>query len=344
MCDPIIGAAVIGAGASLYAGDQAASAANNAANAQTAASQQAIRLQEQQRDIATQTLTPYVQEGNAARSYYNAFLGLPGPSSGSATGAASSSGLPQSRPDYAGYRAQWDPTTAGNPSSPWHQIEAGLGDPNAPDYDQRWAEAYNRFGGPQIGTTYTQDPSAPQTPQSPQDIAATRDQAYAAFEQSPYVAASNYGMQQAQNAIMGSAGAGAGVLRGRTVNALQNNATGYRANALLSYMDSLNGVAARGFDASSGIASAGQTFANNAGAAAIQGAAGRSNALMAGASAQSQGILGAATIGAYGVGQYANRPLGSYYGANTPLQTASGPSGSAINLLAPVPTYTFPGG
>ncbi len=100
MCDPIIGAAVIGAGASLFGASQMSNAANSGTAAQTQANNQAIAFQREQRDIAQQQLAPYQARGNAAFALMAPHLGMGGGAPSAANGLAPpSTGLGTSRAD-----------------------------------------------------------------------------------------------------------------------------------------------------------------------------------------------------------------------------------------------------
>lgn len=147
-----VGAAAISAGATLYGSSRANAANRDATAAATAANEANLQLAREQRQQNTALYAPELARGNRADAFRGFLTYGSGRYRTSPSGAAGEA-YGQSVPDYAGYTAQWDPTTSGNPTSPWHAIEAGLGDPSAPDYARRWAEAYDAFGGPAIPTT-----------------------------------------------------------------------------------------------------------------------------------------------------------------------------------------------
>lgn len=301
--------AVVGAAASASSANAQASAATAAGRAQQQAALANQAGQAQQYNRAQGTLGPYSREGANARGYYNALLGVR-----SNVGGGADSGATGGK-DWKAYEEQWRPTTVENRTSPFF---ADLERQRAANPNISWGEAFYNWSGGRYGEPGTL--AAEGRDQTDAELAASRDGAYQAFEASPYSAAAQYGETKGMQAIMGAAGAGGGVLRGRTANALADNARGYKANALLSYMNDLNGVAARGFDADSGIVSAGQTFANNSGAAALQGANAQANALMGAGQAKAgmySDIAGfASMLGgmAYGSGgaKTTQKP-GSYY-------------------------------
>lgn len=346
-----IGSALFGGVSSILGGNAASRSAAQAGRIQAGATAAATQTQREQLDRATQTLSPYAREGTAARRSYNALLGIPTTAGPNAGGAASQS-RGQILEDWVRQRV-----ASGDQLAPTRERYAAMGQKNGellPNYET-WLEqtlTNNGVSADDIVNGARQAPGA-----GPQDNASTLDAdrtaAYGAFNQSPYAVAAQTGADKAQQTIMGNAGANSRVLSGRTLNATQNNATQYKQNALLSYMDNLNGVAARGFDADSGIASAGQTFANNSSSAALQGAANQGNALMQGAQARQDGLQGAGTILANALGTYAgyktsgaNRSPGSYF-AKPASGGAAAPGGfnGLLNTAGGMPrTPSFFGG
>ncbi len=309
-----IGSAIFGGVSSILSGNSQKKAAAQAAAQQqqaTLAAQAGVRQATQQ---ATARLQPYSTEGSAARRSYNALLGLPTASTGTvgANGQVGGGGK-----DWEGYAEQWRPTTLNNPTSPWHAYWQ-----QAQQQGKSWGEAFYDWSGGQYGEP-GEKPGA-STVSTPQDIEADRTAAYAAFDKSPYSAAANYGEQKAQQQIMGTAGANSRVLSGRTANLTQANATGFKANALLDYMNQLNGVGQRGYEADTNIGNAAIGAAQTVGNYGVNGAANTSNALLAGSQAQQSGMQNAGLILANALGTYAGykKPgtgttgaaAGSYYG------------------------------
>jgi hypothetical protein len=72
----IIGASVIGAGASVASGNAQSRAARRAGDQAANAANQEIQLQREARDDARRIFTPYSQEGASARRMYNAAMGI----------------------------------------------------------------------------------------------------------------------------------------------------------------------------------------------------------------------------------------------------------------------------
>lgn len=84
----VVGSAVVGAGASIAAGNKQAKAAKDAANMQREAASEEIAFQREARDDANRILTPYSNLGNQARDRYYAARGLTPSTAGYTTGAA----------------------------------------------------------------------------------------------------------------------------------------------------------------------------------------------------------------------------------------------------------------
>lgn len=308
-------AAAIGAGTALYSGAQQANAAQRAGQAQTFATNQAVGMQRDAAAGATAALSPYVTEGNAARSGYNALLGIP-------TARPTQAG--ESRTPWEAYLDNYTDVAAEAQKEAANPKSRFYGDAGA--YAQWHWENYGKAEGRTDPAALLEKSIADYGGATNGDVSADRAKAYQDFEASPYAAAGNYGAQEAEKSFLSLAGNSGNVLSGRTVRGLSEINTGYKKNALLEFMGALNGVADRGYDASRGIAGAGQTFANNAGALLTGGAANSGNALLAGADARAGGLQDAAAFLAYGLGQYGNpkpqgqtpgttaRAAGSYFG------------------------------
>lgn len=85
MCDPFIGASIIGAGTSIFGGKKAASAIGNA-------SAGSVAEQRRQFDIATGLSRPAIQAGDAAREQLLRLLGIASPNAPTAAPAGPSFG------------------------------------------------------------------------------------------------------------------------------------------------------------------------------------------------------------------------------------------------------------
>lgn len=285
----IIGASVIGAGASVYGASKQAGAAKDAANIGAQSAQQQLAQQERAYQNADRILTPYSQEGAAARRMYNALLGVPtaqtapqqvqtGLLGSSQTGSKELDDFIAANPGLQQYWSSWE-TGKGSGK---HRVLFG-------DFNGYALDEYRK----QVG----RDPAAggytaQQTPaMQQQDVANARDEAMSAFRASPFSTIARDSAQRGTNALFSTAAAmGRGVNSGKTMRAAADWNNTAQNNALVSYMGSLGGIADTGYNADSGRASGGQTFANNA-----------SNALAAQANAQAQGRLGSANAWANGL-------------------------------------------
>jgi len=116
----ILGAAGIGAAASMSAAKSQSKAAREASAAARDAANQEIQLQREARDEARKIFTPYSQEGSAARRMYNAAMGI-------APAAGTSAGAGVAGADTLGAaRAAYD---AGFDASPyWRDAQYGAGE------------------------------------------------------------------------------------------------------------------------------------------------------------------------------------------------------------------------
>lgn len=162
----ILGAAVIGAGASAVASHSASSAATNASDKNAA-------IQQQQYNQTRSDLLPYAQAGNSALSALQQRLGLtapgattsPGPS---ATGGAGSPAAGAATPAAASGQPNWDQLLKDRPDvMAEYQRASAAGDKNSPAYAQAGltspqayaAHWYNDMGG---SNSYQLPPSGAQ--------------------------------------------------------------------------------------------------------------------------------------------------------------------------------------
>lgn len=329
---PWLAAAVFSmAGASVYGASKQANAAKDAASMQAASADKSLQLQKESYANADRILTPYSQEGAAARRMYNALLGVPTANAAPARPAsAMGTGQPGS-PDWQAYLQQ-------NPDLQAYMDRNGFGKVGGSTVEEFLSNHWNTYGQREGRTlpTFADTPAPGMGPGAGGDqIAADREMAMSAFRASPYSTIARDSAQRGTNALFSTAAAmGRGVNSGKTMRAAADWNNTAQNNALVSYMGSLGGVADTGYNADSGRASGGQTFANNA-----------SNALAAQANAQAQGRLGAANAWAnglsnaagfigWGAGQMGGAPKGNalFY---TPVnaQTTAAALPSAFNTL-----------
>ena len=91
----IVGAGVVSAGASVAAGAKNAKAISKSADAQAQSNAETVALQREVYGQNKEALAPFMQRGDVAGNYLNAFLGLPGQSTAAALATSES-------PAYAG--------------------------------------------------------------------------------------------------------------------------------------------------------------------------------------------------------------------------------------------------
>lgn len=271
------GAAVSAGGAALNASSQK-KAVGKAADAQAQAASENKALQ---RDIYAQNktaLSPFMQRGNVAGSYLNAFLGLP-------SGAAGAAGT-SAAPDYSAY------------------VQAN------PDLMAEFNKESGNFGGDQAKygqfhwQTYGQNEGRTMTPTStaqamnPNVSMADANNAFGS-----YISNSDYGFQFATGANQVNSGyAGTGALQsGSAMKALEKYRQNLQAGYRNEYTGQLSAQSGQGLQAASALAGVSQNYAGAVGANNQNAADGRSNAaLIAG---QNNGLGNAlGTIGGLGLG------------------------------------------
>jgi hypothetical protein len=264
----LIGSAIAGGAAAIYSGNQSAKAIKNAGNVQAQSQNQALQFQQQSRDQARDVLSKYANEGNSARGRQSAFLGLPAPSGGQYSGAMGSA-----QPDFAAY-VRNNPDLAAEFAKPQVAAQFG-GDPAA--YG-RWHSQNFAGEGRAVPTTGMGQQGAPDPTATP---AETQEQAWAAFEASPWGKIGTMEAQQARDNFIASAGAQGSSLSGRTARGMAEVSEEAKLRNFGGYFGALGDVTNRGYQADTGIASGGQTFANNATNIAMQGGQNQANMAMA---------------------------------------------------------------
>lgn len=246
----LVASAAIGAGASIYSASQQKKAIKNAANQTAQANASAINFAREGRDYARSVLSKYSGEGDAARNRMNAFLGIKPSASGTYSGAMGSAG---GMPDYAKY-VQSNPDLLAEWSKPGVQQQFG-GDMAA--YGQWHSSNYASEGRtvPTMGGTGGNPSAVP---------AETQEQAWAAYEASPWGKIGVMEADKARGDFLSMAGSQGGALSGRTARGLQEVGEESKLRNFGNYYGALGGVADMGYSADTGIASGGQTFANTA--------------------------------------------------------------------------------
>lgn len=308
-----VAAAGIGAAATLSASSKNSKAINKSTDAQTASNADSIALQRDIYGQNKQTLSPFIERGNAAGSTINALLGLGGTAPNAAT--------------------QFQPTPQPNAFA---QFDNGYG--GLPDYLQsrgRGEDFYNMGGmnlpwwqpqqeqAPQQGPQPTQ-PQAQQPGKTAQEAAT---EAYNIFKQSTgYQDRLNEGYR-----AINSGYAANGLLQsGAAQKSLLKYGQTQASNEFGNYMGQLNNQQGVGLSGASALAGVGQGYANSVGS--INSA--NANAIGAGAVASANNSN--ATIG--GLANIAGNTVGalSSYGARTNPYAAPAPLYGSSGALQPL--------
>lgn len=318
-----LGSAALSAGGSALSASSQKKAAGKAADAQAQAAAENNALQ---RDIYASNktaLSPFMDRGNTAGNYLNAFLGLP---SQQVTAAAS--------PGSAG-----TPAYAGADAASQVQYLLGVGDSKTGRAMQNYYNA-NQGADPQqllatlrgmadsgeisrLNSYVSANPARAAVPGMGANPAAaspavTMADANNAF--GSYISNSDYGFQFATGANQVNSGyAGTGALQsGSAMKALEKYRQNLQAGYRNEYTGQLAGQSAQGLGAASALAGVGQNYAGAVGANNQNAADGRSNAaLIAG---QNNGLGNAlGTIGGVGLSGAlgALRPAGSMGSSST---------------------------
>jgi len=266
----LVASAVVGSGAALYAGSQNAKAIKNAGNIQAKSQNEALQFQRESRDQARDVLSKYAVEGNASRGRQNAFLGLNQPSAG---GGQYSGAMGSTQPDFAAY-VRNNPDLAAEFSKPQVAAQFG-GDPAA--YG-RWHSQNFAGEGRAMPTSGMGQQGAPDPTATP---AETQEQAWSAFEASPWGKIGTMEANNARDAFIASAGAQGSSLSGRTARGMAEVSEEAKLRNFGGYYGALGDVTNRGYQADTGIASGGQTFANNATDITLQGGQNQANLAIA---------------------------------------------------------------
>ena len=332
----IIGAGVLGAGASLYGASKQAGAAKDAAKAQAQANSEAIQLQREGRENAERVLTPYVSRGNEAFSLMAPHLGMGGATT--PTGQSSQIMYPQTALGGTQGGSQWSGYLQANPDVLKHyqtltpQQRAKF--PTAEAFAQYHYSTVGRAEGRSMGTQATQSTGQVGTSQKVTtglEEYQTPEQAQeAAWEkyrnETTYGKIGDYEAEKARGEFMDLAGSSGSALSGRTLRGMAEVGEEAAMRNFGSYMGVLGGVADQGYNASTGIASAGQTFANNASTLTQSTAAAQAAAAQAKGDAWQSGLADVAGWAGWAAGQYGNSG-GSSGSSSGSVHTAPSNSG-----------------
>ncbi len=281
----LVATAAIGAGAAVYGANKNSQAIKNASNVQQKSQDEAIAFQERAREEAKQVLSKYSTEGDVSRARQMAFLGLNSPK-------------PTASGTYSGALGG----TGSNTSSVYRPMGSAEGDPLT-FYDPTSIVA-------------AADPTKTE--------AETQEQAWAAFEASPWGKIGTMEAEQARDNFIASAGAQGSALSGRTARGMAEVSEEAKLRNFSGYYGAIGEVTDRGYSADSGIASGGQQFANTAANITMQ--AGNNAADLAIAKGQNQANLTndlASWIG-WGIG---NMPSGTFGGGGATGSSSGGTAG-----------------
>ena len=250
----IVASAAVGAGAAIYSANQNSKAIKRAGDAQAKSSSEAINYAREARDHAQSVLSKYSVEGDAARARMQSFLGLN--TGAKPTASASYSGaLGGPKQDYAAY-VQGNADLAAEWAKPEVQRQFGG---NKAAYGE-WHSATFPQEGRDVPMTGGQQGAADSTAVP----AETQEQAWAAYEATPWGKIGTMEAANAQENFLSRAGAQGASLAGRTARGMSEVAEESKLRNFSGYYGALGGVADTGFAADSGIASGGQQFAQTA--------------------------------------------------------------------------------
>lgn len=247
----IIGAAVVGAGAAVYSGNQQNKAIKNAANQQSQAAQQSINFAREGRDYAKSVLSKYAVEGDAARGKMNTFLGIK-PTASQYSGAMGST---QPTQDFGAYVRNSPDLMAAYQSGAWAPGR-GL---SMEEFGQKHYSMHGKGEGRTVPTTG----GAP-APSATQTDGETQEQAWASYKETPWGRIGQLEADTAKDQFTSAAGAQGSALSGRTARGMAEVANEAQLRNFQGYYGALGGVADTGYNADTGIASGGQQFADRA--------------------------------------------------------------------------------
>ncbi|MEY2759938.1 MAG: hypothetical protein RIR33_3716 [Pseudomonadota bacterium] len=274
----IVASAAIGSAAAIHSSNQQSKAIKNAGNVQKQSQDESIAFQQRARDEAKQILSKYSTEGNAARGRQNAFLGLNKP--------AAPAQQPIMRPQpYAG--ALGRPMAGGRPMQ--------NGRYGTMEIDQFESPGMVMGGPLEMAQPGQADPT--------KTDAETQEEAWSAYEASPWGRIGVMEAGKARDDFLSMAGAQGSALSGRTARGMSEVAEEAKLRNFMGYYGALGDVTERGFSADTGIASGGQAFADRAANITMQGGQTAANLQIAKGQAKADGINDLASWIGWGVGQ-----------------------------------------
>jgi hypothetical protein len=297
----IIASAVVGAGASAYAGNQAAKAQTKASNQANARALEAQRRAEQLNE-------PWRQSGMAALGQRNALLGIGGGMGGAAPGGGMAGGA-----DFAAYLQANPDVQAAYARDIQQPHFRNLGITSMEDYAQYHYENFGRAEGRQLPTVAGPMGADGQ----PLTQGQQTDQAYDTFLDSGYARSMLETTNNDFDQMVGAFGAGGKSLSGSAIGALNDRNRRNTNNAFTQYDQALAGISNTGNalamnQGQQGLQVAGQIGANNMNAANARG-----SSYMNTAGAINTGLQNTTNALAYGAGQ-------GWFGGGTRPYTPNG--------------------
>jgi hypothetical protein len=292
----IIASAVVGAGASAYAGNQAAKAQTKASNQANARALEAQRRAEQLNE-------PWRQSGMAALGQRNALLGIGGGGGGSSAGGGFAGGA-----DYSAYLQANPDVQAAYARDIQQPHFRNLGITSMEDYAQYHYENFGRAEGRQLPTVAGPMGADGQ----PMTQGQLTDQAYDTFLDSGYARSMLETTNNDFDQMVGAFGAGGKSLSGSAIGALNDRNRRNTNNAFTQYDQALAGLSNTGNALSMQQGQQGMNTANQIGANNQNAANARGSSYMNTANALNSGLQNTTNVLAYGSGQ------GWFGGGGTP--------------------------
>lgn len=271
-------AAVVAAGATVYAANKSSKAAKDGAKATSQAASDSNALQWQMYDQSRQDNEPFRQNGLVAQNQYMRMLGLQpysAPSAGMQGGYSYDPGAAylQANPDVAN-----DPYFSQNPLAHYQQYGINEG------------RAWNAAG-----------PQASQGAAQPYDATAERNKAFDLFRSTPGY---QFGLEEGVRGLDASASSSSGLYSGKAGKALARYMGNYADQQGYSpYMDRLASLSGMAQSTNNQNAASGQNLANAVSNNNQWAAANRASGLQQSAQAQGQMAQGLAQIGGWYMGQ-----------------------------------------
>ena len=305
----IIASAIVGAGASAYAGNKAAKAQTNAANQANTATLEAQRRAEQLNE-------PWRQAGMGALNQRNALLGI----GGGGMGGGGAGGPMAGGADYAAYLQANPDVAAGYQAAIQSPHLRNQGISSMEDYARYHYDTFGRAEGRQLPTVAGPTGADGQ----PLTQGQMTDNAYNTFLDSGYARSMLNTTENDFSQIIGAMGAGGKSLSGSAVGALNDRNRRNTNQAFTQYDNALAGISNTGSALAANQGQQGLQVGAQIGANNMNAANARGSSYMNTAGAINSGLQNTTNALAYGYGQgWFGGSGGSTAGA-TPTGTYTG--------------------